>query len=67
MLETRLDLKLRSMKTAGEIPCSEPGLVQFQFAQRHREAARELASLLSAIVAEQRLEQLERETRRLED
>ena len=67
MLETRLDLKLRTMKAAGEIPCDEPGLVQFQFAQRHREAARELASILSAMVAEQRLEQLERETRRLED
>lgn len=66
MLETRLDLRLRSMKTAGEIPCSRPGLVQLQFAQREREAARELAAFLSAAIAEQRLEQLESEMHRLE-
>ena len=67
VLETRLDLRLRSMKAAGGIPCSTPGLVQLHFAQRYREAARELASLLSAAVAEQRLEELEREMRRLEE
>lgn len=67
VLETRLDLRLRSMKAAGEIPCSTPGLVQLQFAQRYREAVGELASLLRAAVAEQRLEQLEREMRRLEE
>jgi len=67
MLQTRLDLRLRSMKAAGEIPCSTPGLVQLQFAQRYREAAGDLASQLRAVVAEQRLEQLEDEMRRLEE
>ncbi len=67
VLETRLDLQLRSMKTAEEIPSSKPGLVQLQFAKQYRESARELAAQLSAAVAQQRLEQLEGELRRLEE
>ena len=67
VLETRLDLRLRSMKSAGEIPCSTPGLVQLQIAQRYREAAHEMASLLRATIAEQHLEELEEEIRRMEE
>ena len=67
VLETRLDLRLRSMKTAGEIPCSTPGLIQLQIAHRYREAAHEMASLLRSMLAEQHLEQLEQEMRRMEE
>ena len=66
MLETRLDLQLRSMKSTGEIPCNTPGLVKLQFTKRYREAAREMATVLRAAIAEQRLELLEVEMRRLE-
>ena len=67
MLETRLDLQLRRMQVAGQIPSNTPGLVQFQFAQRHREAARALAAHLRAVVTEQRLKRLESELLRLEE
>lgn len=66
MLETRIDMQLLSMQAGGEIPRNKPGLIQFQFAQRYREAARTLAAHLSALIAEARLDQLEGELRSLE-
>ena len=67
LFQTRLDLQLRSMKSADKIPSSSPGLIKLQFARRHRQEASDLSSKLSAALTEQKLEQLESEMRRLED
>ncbi len=67
LFQTRLDLQLRSMKTADKIPSSSPGLIKLQFARRHRKEVDELSSKLRAALAEQKLARLESEMRRLDE
>ena len=64
---TRLELQLKSMKAAKEIPSSKPGLIQLQFRRRYRKALRQMVSMIKTSLTEQQLNQLEGEMRRLEE
>lgn len=66
-LETSIDIQMRSMKVMEDIPYSRPGLLQLQFTRRDRESARRLASALSLEMSERKLEQLEREMKRMNE
>jgi len=67
LLETRMEVQLKSMKAAGDIPCQIPGLIRLEFAQRYRDSARALSSRLNAAISEQYLEQLESEMDSIEE